>query len=66
MTGWEPNSYNPLTSPPKQDRPLQDKPEPVESESAVTINGQSVALPWPFLVGDADSNFPTVDILTSD
>lgn len=64
MEGWNPDNYNPLTSPPKQARPLQDKPAPVEDEGAVTINGQSVALPWPFLVGDADG--PTVDILTSE
>ena len=65
MQGWNPKAYNPLTDAPASPT-MKDLAEPEqEDEASVTMNGSSIILPWPFLVGPADDG-PTVDILISD
>ena len=63
MNGWNPKQHNPLTDAPPSPR-ITAKAEP-EDEHGLTINGQPVALPWPFLA-PAEPNIPTIDILVQD
>lgn len=56
--------YNPLTDAP-QSPTIGGKPEP-ETGAGITINGQSVTLPWPFMVAEEDKAYPSIDILVQD
>lgn len=64
MRGWNPTDHNPLTDAPKSPRIEPDRPDEPADTGAVTLNGNSVTLPWPFLVAEADDAYPSVDILT--
>ena len=56
--------YNPLTDAPLSPR-IEPKADPEQGEG-LTINGRSVALPWPFMVAEEDKNYPSIDILVQD
>lgn len=64
MQGWNPKQHNPLTDAP-QSPTIGGKAEP-ETGAGITINGQSVTLPWPFMVAEEDKNYPSIDILIQD
>ena len=65
MEGWNPKAYNPLTSAPASPTIKDMAKVEQEDEASVTVNGSSIILPWPFLVGPSDDG-PTIDILIAD